>query len=368
MEGLKKIQVNLEERSYDIFIGYDKFTYLPRLLRKLDLGDTAVIITNRKIKNLLYKKITTSLKNLNIDLKFIEVPDSEKSKSIKYLVKVITEVARIDIRKRIFIIALGGGVVGDLAGFVAGIYKRGVPYIQVPTTLLAQVDSSIGGKVAVDLPAGKNLVGAFYQPSLVYSDIAVLSTLSKREVLSGLAEVIKYAVSIDSDLFEFIEHNHYKILELDKSSLDYIISSSAKIKARIVSDDEKEQKGTRTILNFGHTIGHALEAASGYSKEYSHGEAVAIGMICAAEIANRLGICDKKTLSRLESIISRVGLPVCIEKLPLDKIMKAFAHDKKFISGRNRLVLLHKIGRVKVYEDLDEKVIKAVLKMRMKNK
>jgi len=218
------------------------------------------------------------------------------------------------------------------------------------------------------LAEGKNLLGAFYQPSLVFSDISTLSTLNSRQMLSGLAEVIKYGIIADTELFQFIEHNYHKLLEYDKSSLSYIIYRSAKSKAKIVSEDEKEQKAIRTILNFGHTIGHAIEAASGYSDKYTHGEAIAIGMVCAADIANRLDICSQKTLSQIESIVSRVGLPIHIKDVSLSKIMEAYLHDKKFISGKNRFVLPLKIGKVKIYEDINEKVIKDVVKRRIKNK
>jgi len=368
MKDLEKVSVNLKERKYDILIGYDQFDYLVKILKKLNIGNHAIIITNPKIKKLFNEKIISVLKKISIKGNFINIPDTEKSKSVRYFVKVLSDIAKIDVKKRIFIIALGGGVVGDLAGFVAAVYKRGIPYIQIPTTLLAQVDSSIGGKVAVDLAEGKNLLGAFYQPSLVFSDISTLSTLNSRQMLSGLAEVIKYGIIADTELFQFIEHNYHKLLEYDKSSLSYIIYRSAKSKANIVSEDEKEQKGIRTILNFGHTIGHAIEAASGYSDKYTHGEAIAIGMVCAADIANRLDICSQKTLSQIESIISRVGLPIHIKDISLSKIMEAYLHDKKFISGRNRFVLPLKIGKVKIYEDINEKVIKDVVKRRIKNK
>ena len=368
MKELKRVTVNLKERSYDILIGSNQLDHLPEILKKLDIGNYAVIITNPKIKKLFKDRITRLLKKISLGSNFIQVPDSERSKSIKYLISTVSRISKLDIKKRVFIIALGGGVIGDLAGFVASVYKRGIPYIQIPTTLLAQVDSSIGGKVAVDLDCGKNLLGAFYQPRLVFSDISLLSSLNQRQILSGLSEIIKYGVISDKELFDYIKHNYYKILELDEKVLIYIISQSAKIKARIVSDDEKEQKGMRTILNFGHTIGHAIEAASGYSKRYTHGEAIAFGMVCATDLAHSLNICSSKTLSQLESLISRVGLPVYIKDLPLNRIMKAYLYDKKFISGKNRFVLPLKIGKVDIFEDIPEDRIKEVIKRRIKRK
>lgn len=366
MKNLKKITVDLKERSYNIFVGYDQFNFLGKLIKDLNPGNQAVIITNPKVKKLYKSKIEKTLKKVYIENSFIEVPDSEKAKSVKYLIKVISQIVKFNTKKRVFIIALGGGVIGDLAGFAAAIYKRGIPYIQIPTTLLAQVDSSIGGKAAVDLPEGKNLLGTFWQPCLVFSDTSILSTLSGRQIKTGLAEVIKYGIIEDSQLFDFIEHNYHKIFELDRKSLNYIVTRSAEIKSKVVSFDEREQKSLRTILNFGHTIGHALEAASGYNKNYTHGEAIAIGMVCAADIAEEMKICTQKTLARIESIISMTGLPIHIKGATLNKIMRAYGHDKKFISGKNRLVLPLNIGKVKVFEDIPEKIIKKVIKQRIK--
>lgn len=367
MENLTKISVKLAERSYDIFIGYNQFESLGKILQDINIGTHAVIITNPKIKKLYRGKIEQSLRKVFIKSNFVEIPDSEKSKSIDRLTKVILKIVEIDIKKRVFIIALGGGVVGDLAGFVASIYRRGIPYIQIPTTLLGQVDSSIGGKVAVDLPQGKNLIGAFYQPRLVFSDISTLLTLNARQMISGLAEVIKYGIIAKPNLFKFTEGNYHNILKFDIEALTHIVTESARIKASIVSEDEKEQKSKRTILNFGHTIGHALEAATEYGKDYTHGEAIAVGMICASDLAYNLKVCSQKTLSRIESIISMVGLPIHIKNASLTKIMKTYLHDKKFISCKNRFVLPVRIGNVTIYEDVPEHIIKKVIKRRIKN-
>ncbi|MCK5306236.1 MAG: 3-dehydroquinate synthase [Candidatus Omnitrophica bacterium] len=366
MKNLKKITVNLKERSYGIYIANNQFNCLGRLLKESNIGNHAVIISNSKIKKLYNEKIVKTLSKSSIKNDFIEVPDSEKAKSVSCLSKVISKIARIDVRKRIFVIALGGGVIGDLSGFAAAVYKRGIPYVQVPTSLLAQVDSSIGGKVAVDLQYGKNLLGAFYQPRLVFSDVSTVSSLNLRQLKTGLAEVIKYGVITDSQLFRFIELNYHKILELDKEALSHIIIQSSRIKARVVSQDERETKGIRTILNFGHTIGHAIETASDYGKSYTHGEAIAIGMICASEIACRLKICNQKTLCRIESIISMIGLPIHIKNAPLEKIMPAYLHDKKFISGKNRFVLPVNIGKVIIREGISERLIKNVISQRIK--
>jgi 3-dehydroquinate synthase len=366
MKKFSYITLNLKERSYDIIIMHDQLRSLGSIIKTLGIGNQAVIISNSKIRKLYESKINSGLKKNKLKVKYIEVPDSEKAKSLQHFNSSIKKIVSLDVKTRLFIIALGGGVVGDLAGFIAAVYKRGIPYIQIPTSLLAQVDSSIGGKVAVDLPQGKNLIGAFYQPKAVICDSIFLQTLNERQLKTGLAEVIKYGIIADTQLFDFLEHNYHKVFKLDKESLSYIISRSASIKAKVVSKDETEKKGIRTILNFGHTIGHAIEAAAGYKASYTHGEAISIGMICAAEIAHRLNMCSAKTLGRIESIISIVGLPIHIKGVPLNKIMDAYLHDKKFIKGKNRFVLPKDIGKVVVGEDIPEKIIKKVISERIK--
>jgi 3-dehydroquinate synthase len=368
MKNLSKVSVGLKERTYDIYIGFNQLRSLGCLIKKLNLGSHAVIITNPNIKKLYQSKLNSTLKKNKFDTTYIEVPDSEKAKSLKYLNSSIEKIVKLDVKTRLFIIVLGGGVAGDLGGFIAAVYKRGIPYIQIPTSLLAQVDSSIGGKVAVDLPQGKNLLGAFYQPRLVFCDSSFLQTLNSRQLKTGLAEIIKYGVIADKQLFDFIEHNYHRIFKLEKDALNYIITQSAAIKAKVVSQDERETKGIRTILNFGHTIGHAIETACGYKNSYTHGEAISIGMVCAAEISHRLGLCSPKTLGRIESMISIVGLPIHIKNVSLSKIMSAYLHDKKFISGKNRFVLPRSIGKVEVREGIPENLIKKVVSERIKKK
>ena len=260
-------------------------------------------------------------------------------------------------------VALGGGVTGDVAGYVASIYKRGIPYIQIPTTLLAQVDSAIGGKTAIDLPSAKNLVGSFYQPRIVISDIRFLNTLGKRVAISGLGEIIKYGIIEDRRLFVYLEKNIRRIRRFDRDSLEHIICRSSAIKARIVEKDEYDKKGTRARLNFGHTIGHAIESACGYSKQYYHGEAVGIGMITASMIAARKGMLKEDALRRIIGLVKKAGLPTAISrKISMAKIMKAQRYDKKIIHGVNRFVLPLDIGRVKICENIPERLIRAVIK------
>jgi len=364
---MKTIVLKLKEKSYSIIIRNQIINSLGNLLSKLNIGKDAIIITNPLVKKYFGKQIERSLKKSNFAINFQIVPDTEKSKSVQTAFKIINSITKYDIKRKVFIIALGGGVIGDLAGFIAAVYKRGIPYIQIPTTLLGQVDSAIGGKTAIDLPYGKNLVGAFYQPRLVISDISTLKSLNKTQIKSGLAEVIKYGVIKDRNLFEYIEKNIKKILSLDKHCLEYIIYKCALIKASVVEQDEKEKKGIRTILNFGHTIGHAIESAGRY-RSYNHGEAVALGMICASEISQRLGLLSKKALMRIENLISKIGLPTKIANIKLSDILSAHLHDKKFISRKNRFVLPTKIGRVTIYEGVPLEIIKSVLRKRLINK
>ena len=368
MKNISKIPVNLKERSYDIFIGCRQLRLLGVLVKKLDIGNHALVITNSNIRKIYGSKISATFSQNDIKTTYLEVPDSEKAKSLKSLGATVKKAVGLDLKQRLFIVTLGGVVVGDLGGFMAAIYKRGVSYVQIPTSLLAQVDSAIGGKVAVDLPQGKNLLGAFYQPKMVFCDTSFLQTLGLRELKTGLAEVIKYGIIADKQLFEFLEHNYHKIFKLDPQALNYIILRSAGIKARVVSRDETEQKGLRTVLNYGHTIGHAIETACGYKTSYTHGEAVSIGMVCAAEIARRLNLCSLKTLGRIESIISIVGLPIHIKDVSMAKIMQAYQHDKKFIRGKNRFVLPLGIGRVEVHEAIPEALVKQVVAERIKRK
>lgn len=360
---MKIIKLNLSKRSYQIVIGNKSIAGLGIFLKKLDLGHAAYVITNRALKAKFGLKLSGALKPCGLLMKFKLVPDSEKSKSITIASKVITDIARFGKMKKIFIIALGGGVVGDLAGFIASVYKRGSNYIQVPTTLLAQVDSSIGGKTALDLMEAKNLIGAFHQPRLVFVDTSFLKSLDLRQLRSGLAEVVKYGVIKDAQLFSYLENNWHKIITR-KAGLDFIVWRSALIKAKIVEKDEREEKGLRTVLNFGHTIGHAIEAASDYSG-YTHGEAVALGMLVAADISRDLGFLKEKTLERIERLLKNIGLPTVIEQVLPEKIIRAQFHDKKFSGAKNKLVLLKDIGKVLVVKDVPLAVIKEAVRRRI---
>ena len=336
---MKTIRVPLKERSHNIIIGRGALNSAGRLLKRLKIGSDAYIVTNAPVKTLYGRLLERSLRKAGINAKFRLVADSERSKSIENAAEIIKNLAAYDEKKKIFIIALGGGVIGDLAGFVASIYKRGIPYVQIPTTLLAQIDSAIGGKTAIDLKEGKNLAGAFYQPKLILSDINCLRSLSSRQVKAGLAEAVKYGIIKDKTLFRYLQENHEKILSGNAVALEFVVYRCSRIKAGIVAMDERETKHIRTALNFGHTIGHAIEAAGTYSG-YNHGEAVALGMLCAADLSRKLKLINPKAQERIENLIKALGLPLTIKRVPLQKIIAAHYHDKKFTGQKNRFVLI----------------------------
>lgn len=355
-----KLKVNLGKRSYKIVIGSGIFYQFGAYLKKLDIGTDAFIITNDFLKNKYGAKLSKVLSGNGFNYRFKLVADSEKSKSIETAGRVIKELARFDQKKKVFIMAFGGGVVGDLAGFVASVYKRGISYVQLPTTLLAQVDSAIGGKTAVDLDLGKNLVGAFYQPRLVFSEVNFLKSLDVLQVRCGMAEVIKYAVIKDQKLFSFLEYKYQEIMRRNPAALEVIINACSRIKAEIVAQDEKETSGLRSILNFGHTIGHAIEAAGGY-KGYNHGQAVSLGMIVAVDLSKRLGLIDLELAVRIRNLIKLYGLPLKIKGVAVAKIIRAHYHDKKFSGKENKFVLIGGIGKPRIVRNIKLDLIKEAI-------
>ena len=351
------ISVKTQNNSYAIAIGHGILEKLPQHIKGLGLGKNAVVISHASIERLYGAQLSSALKKAGYTVKFLNVPEGEKSKSPSCAMRLLKQISAYDVDKNIFIIALGGGVVGDLAGFVAAIYKRGVPYVQVPTTLLAQIDSSIGGKTAIDLETGKNMVGAFYQPVLVLADTRVLKSLKPRQIRNGLAEAIKYGVIGDAKLFAYIEANHQKFLKGEIEVLNFIVRRCAAIKAAIVSKDEKETKGLRTVLNFGHTVGHAVEAASRYA-QYHHGESVGLGMrVAARAFLPGMGLLAAHQEARINQLITSVGLPEKIAGVRLAKILDLMKHDKKFTAGHNRFVLVPKIGQAVVVRDIPANLI-----------
>ncbi len=362
---MRKIRVSLEERSYDIIIDGHSYASLGRFIKILDIGRDAFVVTNRKILSIFGSDIKRSLKEYDISVHFETVPDSEKAKSFPILASLIKEISAYDKNKTLFFISLGGGVVGDLTGFVSSVYKRGIPYINIPTTLLAQVDSAIGGKTAIDLPCGKNLIGSFYQPRLVFSAVSAFSTLPLRQIRNGIAEVVKYGVIKDRKLFEYLEDRYSgKNNKKNINTFDwkYIVEACSRIKAGIIERDEKDNRDLRIILNFGHTIGHGIEAAAGYNKRYNHGEAIALGMLASSYIGKELGITEANTVARLENLIRNIGLPHRISGINASRIKNSISYDKKFKGKTNRMVIPLKIGMVMVKNNVPLELISKVIK------
>jgi 3-dehydroquinate synthase len=340
------VNVPLGNRSYLIRIGAGLLKRLGPECAKLNLGKRCAIISDANTGPLFGKAAQTSLKRAGFDPSPIIVAAGETAKSVKSTHSCYDQLAAERLERKSFIVALGGGVVGDLAGFVAATYLRGIPFVQVPTTLLAQVDSSVGGKVGVNLRAGKNLVGAFHQPKLVLCDSQTLATLPAREYRAGLAEVIKYGIIYDSTLFEQLERDLAKLLRRDSKSLTAVIARCCEIKAEVVAQDETES-GLRAILNFGHTIGHALEAISRYGK-YLHGEAISIGQVAAAKLSARTLRLSESDVERITSLFTRAGLPteLNLNSKQREQMIEAMKLDKKVSRGEIQFVLARRIGRV----------------------
>ncbi len=360
---MKSVTVRSSRGSYPIFVGRNLLSRVGAFLASLSFHGKVMIVTQKKVARFYAKKIQTSLKRSGYLSCVHFVLDGEKAKSEKELFRLHHALSQQDFERRDMILALGGGVVGDLSGFAAATYLRGIDLIQIPTTLLAQVDSSIGGKTGINLSEGKNLVGAFYPPRLVVSDVAVLGTLSDLEFRASLAEVIKYGIIRDPALFRFLEKNRDPILKKRPQDCAYLVLASSKIKAGVVSRDERETKGERMILNFGHTFGHAFEQCLHY-KRLVHGEAVAIGMAAAARLAARLKMLSASDEQSIISIIRRFHLPISLRGLGLStkQILLAMNRDKKKKAGKLRFVLPQKIGRVIIRQDIPPRFIKSVLR------
>ncbi|MBI2328911.1 MAG: 3-dehydroquinate synthase [Chloroflexi bacterium] len=355
---MKKVRVKLGINSYDIHIGRGLLRQTGRRLKEIGFSDKLVIITDPTVRRLYGTTLKESLTSSGFKVAILEVAEGEEQKSLETAGQLYHELTDGYAERNTPVLALGGGVIGDLTGFVAATYLRGVPLIQIPTTLLAQVDSSIGGKVAVNHGSLKNKIGAFYQPRLVISDITTLETLTAGELSDGLAETIKYGVIRDEALFSYLEENIDRIKALDESTLETIVSRSAKIKAEVVAKDERDF-GLRNILNYGHTVGHAIESVSDF--KVRHGEAVAIGMLAAARISNELGMLDKNELIRLKNVIGRAGLPTEVPDLQRARLIPAIKHDKKIFQGKIRFVLPKSIGDVFVSEEVSPSLIEQVL-------
>ncbi len=355
------VRVPLGERAYDVLIGFECLGELGPSMRERGLTrDNVAVITSPRIGCHYYAPVEHSLRQAGFGhVARWDLPDGEQNKSLENFLRAERWLAQFapDPRSIPTVVALGGGVVGDLAGFAAACFRRGVPYVQAPTTLLAAVDSSVGGKTAVNLSEGKNLVGAFYQPSVVLADMATLRTLDPREVRSGAAEVIKYGIAMDAGLFELLEESVEGLLALDRDLLERVVPRCVGLKSDVVCRDERDNAGVRICLNFGHTLGHAVEKAAG--ERMRHGEAVSVGMAAAADISVRLGLCPEEVSARLVAVLERAGLPTRSPGLDLEGVLELMRHDKKFVSGQNRFVLLTAVGAWTEFEGVPEETVRA---------
>ena len=355
---MREIKVKLGRDSYEVRVGSGLLAQTGQWLKEIGFSGKLAIITDPTVNRLYGDALNQGLTEDGFRVTTLLVPEGEEQKSLETAGRLYHELTSSHAERVTPILALGGGVIGDLAGFVAATYLRGVPLVQLSTTLLAQVDSSIGGKVAVDHGQLKNEIGAFYQPKLVIADIDTLRTLPAGEMTNGLAEVIKSAAIRDSEFFAFLEENIDRIKSFDENVLEEIVLRSVKIKVGVVEKDERDL-GLRGILNYGHTIGHAIESVSDF--RVGHGGAVATGMLAAAKISNRMGILDDKGLVRLENLIGKAGLPTEVPGLKLDEIIQAMQHDKKVLRGKIRFVLLESIGSAFITDEVSLSLVEQVL-------
>lgn len=352
-------EVELGDRSYDIHLGPGLLNELGELLSTLRIGKRVMIISNTTVAPLYQDICLDSLEKSGFIPAVACMPDGEQYKNIEEANKFYEPLLDNRMDRKSAVIALGGGVVGDLTGFVAASYMRGVPFIQVPTTLLAQVDSSIGGKVAVNHPRSKNLIGFFYQPLMVVTDINTLKTLTEREFRAGMAEIIKHGMIRDEGHCTFLLENASKIKGLDEETMVNVVMHSCGIKGAVVAEDEREG-GVRAILNFGHTVGHAIESIAGYGT-YLHGEAVAFGMLAETRIARAMGLCGDDAEKRLVTLLDAYGLNIEFPKLGLDEMVKAISADKKVLESRIKFILPVACGEVVIKDDVPMELVKDVL-------
>jgi 3-dehydroquinate synthase len=353
------VDVNLGSRSYRIVVASGALQSVGQRLRELRLGSRAALVSDGAIMRLYGKTVVTSLEAEGFTVTTIEVPEGEAAKTLAVAEHCWDQLLTAGLDRTSTVMALGGGAVGDVAGFAAATYMRGINFVQLPTTVLAQVDASIGGKTAIDHPLGKNMIGAFHQPRLVVVDPAVARTLPEREFRSGLAEIVKHGIVLDADYFAELERDLAPLAARDLGVLERIIGGSCRLKASVVERDEREAE-LRHVLNYGHTVGHALEAATGYAR-YAHGEAVSLGIVAEARLARRLGIADDETTARQERMLETLGLPVRAPSIDVEPIVSAMARDKKAKDGRVPFVLAPRIGAFRIVYDIPTAEVRAVI-------
>ncbi len=354
---MQTLYVELGERRYPIFIGSDLDP--KALLEPYIRGRQVMIVSNETVAPLYLARYVAAIEALGKTVATCILSDGEKYKNIEHLNLIFDALLASGFNRDCTVLALGGGVIGDMAGFASACFQRGVYFIQVPTTLLSQVDSSVGGKTGINHPLGKNMIGAFQQPQAVLADMSQLKTLPPRELSAGLAEVIKYALLGDADFLTWLEQHMDDLVQGDEAALAEAVYRSCAHKARIVANDEKEQ-GERALLNLGHTFGHAIESYLGYG-EWLHGEAVATGMVMAADLSQRMGWISAEDLARTKNIIQRANLPIVCPQIPLDDFLAYMAHDKKVLNGQLRLVLMQAVGQAIITKTFDVELMKQAI-------
>jgi 3-dehydroquinate synthase len=353
------VRVNLGERSYDIAITTHGWPGFGAFVRARAQGTRAFLVTDEHVRPHA-EAAAAALTEGGWQPHLAVLPAGEGQKALAVASQLYDRLAELEADRRTLVIAVGGGVMGDLAGFVAATYARGLPLFMVPTTLLAMVDSSVGGKVGINHPRAKNLIGAFHQPVGVWIDTALLTTLPDREYRSGLAEVVKYGVILDADLFAYLETHADAIRQRDPEAVRHIVARCCRLKANVVEQDEREETGLRAVLNYGHTFAHAFEAVAGYGT-WLHGEAVAAGMICASRLAGRRGLIPAELTERQQQLLARFGLPTAPEPWPPDLLLAAMRRDKKALAGKLRFILPRRLGEVALFDDIPESEARAVL-------
>ena len=353
------VDVNLGNRSYRIVVASGALQSVGERLRELRVGSRAALVSDAGIMRLYGKTVVASLEAAGFTVTTIDVPEGESAKTLPVAEHCWDQLLTAGLDRTSTVLALGGGAVGDVAGFAAATYMRGINFVQLPTTVLAQVDASIGGKTAIDHPLGKNMIGAFHQPRLVVVDPAVARTLPEREFRSGLAEIVKHGIVLDADYFAELERDLAPLAARDLGVLERIIGGSCRLKASVVERDEREAE-LRHVLNYGHTIGHALEAATGYVR-YVHGEAVALGIVAEARLARSLGIADDETTTRQERMLATLGLPVRAPSIDVEPIVAAMSRDKKAKDGRVPFVLAPRIGTFRIVYDVPAADVRAAI-------
>lgn len=357
---MEKVRVDLGERGYDIHIDRGLMDGLGPVMREFGFSPLVVVVSNPTVYGLYGERLSASLEKVGYQCLPVLIPDGESYKDYFWAYHILTELLKKRLDRNSCLVALGGGVVGDITGFSAALYMRGIHFVQVPTTLLAQVDSSVGGKTGVNHALGKNMLGAFYQPRLVWIDTSTLETLPRRELLCGIAEIIKYGVIWDAEFFRFMEESKDRVLGLDPDAIKHLVRRSCEIKAAVVSEDEREA-GLRAILNFGHTIGHSVETETGYTR-FLHGEAVAIGMYYAARLSEMLGSMEVGGAGRIRTLLEAYGLPWELPAdLEPDALISHMRLDKKAIAGEMKFILPEKIGRVGIHKGVRSSDIRKAL-------